>query len=309
MKLGMKVSLDRDSAADIIATRPAMIEVWFNVIKKDDYNALFCFVKHQPMDVGLHYWGALPNGLLTNIAIPDPAIVKPSLALMKATIDIAARNHFAYVNVHTDMRVLVNVNFTTMKVSVASEPADINICTRTFTENITLLKKYADKRGVLLTIETIPQRDTTSWSVNRTRTGVIDLKQLPITVQLELGSHGFAIANDFCHTACNMISDDRDVVWRFLYKTTRTLAPATRLIHLGFTVIPYNGVDFHDSLDNPVLETIDAIPNNKQMIELLTLFPNRDDVWILVEPKTDHVKNYFLARGILEKAGVLTEKR
>lgn len=307
MKLGIKVSLDRDSAADIIATRSAMAEVWFNVTKKDDYNTLFDFMKRQPMDVGLHYWGALPNGILTNIAYPDPAIIKPSLELMKATIDIAARNNFAYVNVHTDMRALVNVNFSSMSVSVVSEPADIDICTRTFTENISLLKKYADGRGVLLTVETIPQRDTASWSVNRTRTEVINLYQLPITVQLELGHRGFAIANDFCHTACNVISDDHGVIWRFVYKTTKVLAPATRLIHLGFTVPPYNGVDIHDSLDNPVLNTNAAIPDKTEMIKLLKIFQNRDDMWILVEPKKDHVKNYILARGILENAGVLTK--
>jgi len=299
MKLGIKVSLDRDSAADIIATRPAMAEVWFNATKKDDYNVIFDFMKRRPMDVGLHYWGALPTGFLTNIAYPDPKIIKPSLELMKATIGLAAQNHFAYVNVHTDMRVLLNINFTTMNVSVASEPAEIDVCTRTYTENITVLKKYADKRGILLTVETIPQRDTASWSVNRTRTGVIDLKQLPITVQMELGSRGFAIANDFCHTACNMISDDRDAIWRFLYKTTKMLAPATQLIHLGFTIPPYNCVDFHDSLENPVLDSDDAIPNKTEMIKLLQLFANRDDVWILVEPVHDHIKNYFLAQKII----------
>lgn len=307
MKLGIKVSLGRNSSADITATRPAMAEVWFNITKKDDYNALFDIMKRRPMDVGLHYWGALPSGLLTNIAYPDANIINPSLALMKATIDVAARNHFTYVNIHTDMRVLVNVNFTTLNVSVASEPADLDMCTRTFTENVTRLKKYADGRGVLLTVETVPQRDTASWSVNRTRTGVINLHQLPITVQLELATRGFAIANDFCHTACNMISDDRGAVWRFLYKTTKVLAPATRLIHLGFTVPPYNGVDIHDSLDNPVLKTNAAIPDKTEMIKLLKLFQNRDDLRILVEPKKDHIKNYILARGILEKAGVLTE--
>jgi hypothetical protein len=226
---------------------------------------------------------------------------------MKATIDVASRNHFTYVNVHTDMRALLNVNFTTMNVSVASEPAEMDMCTRTFMENIIDLKKYSDDRGVLLTIETVPQRDTASWSVNRNRTAVIDLFELPMSVQMELGNRGFAIANDFCHTACNLISDDRGAVWRSLYDMTGTMAHATQLIHLGFIVPPYNGVDNHDSLDNPALDTNDAIPNKKQMIELLKLFQNRDDVWILVEPKEDHVKNYFLVRGILEKSGVLTE--
>jgi hypothetical protein len=68
---------------------------------------------------------------------------------------------------------------------------------------------------------------------------------------------------------------------------------------LGYVIPPYNGVDFHDSLDNPLLDTDDAIPNKKEMVKLLKIFENREDVWILVEPKEDHVKNYLLAGKIL----------
>ncbi len=305
MKLGIKVSLNRNSASEIAATHPAMAEVWFDATRADDYSNLFSYLKREPMEVGLHYWGALQSGLLTNIAYPDPSITKPSLALMCATIDTAAQNRFAYVNIHTDMQILLNVNFNTMNVSVASKPAKTDICIANFLDNVSKLKTYADSRGIMLTVETVPQRDTTIWRSNRDRTQVVTFYQLPITVQLHLGALGFAIANDFGHTACNMISDDRNKVWRFLYDTTKTLSTATHLIHLSFVVAPYNGVDNHDTLANPVLDTSDAIPNKQEMIKLLKLFKNRNDVWILVEPKTDHVKNYFLARGILEKAGVL----
>lgn len=305
----MKVSSDRNSAQEVTATRPQMVEVWYNATRPDDYSNLFAFLKRQPLDTGLHYWGVLPNGLLTNIAYPDPNIWKPSLALIRATIDTAARNHFSYVNIHTDMRALLNVNFSSMQISVASKPAQTGICIRTYLENVASIKTYAEGRGIVLTVETIPQRDTTSWKLNRDRRDAVDLYQLPIDVQLELAARRFAIANDFAHTACNVISEDRGAVWRFLYDTTKTLAAATRLIHFGFIIPPYNGVDFHDSLDNQVLNSVNAIPNKKQMMELLKLFDNRDDVWILVEPKADHVKNYFLAKKILLKAGVLTKQR
>jgi hypothetical protein len=307
MKLGIKVSLERNGPEEIIATRPSMVEIWFDATKTDDYGSLFAFVKRQPMDVGLHYWGALPSGLLTNIAYPDPTITKPSLALIRATIDVAARNHFAYVNIHSDMQVLLNVNFDYTKVSIASEPANRAICTKTFLENSTSLRQYADDHGVVLTVETVPLREMIDWNANRNSAEIIDPHKLPMDVSLTLGAHGFALANDFGHTACNMISDNPGAVWQFLHTTTKALAPTTRLIHLGFIIPPYNGVDFHDSLDNPVLDTNDAIPNKTEMIKLLKLFQNRDDVWILVEPVRDHVKNYFLARGILKKAGVLTK--
>jgi len=228
------------------------------------------------------------------------------LELMYATIDIAASHRCVYVNVHPDLYSLLEVNFDTMDIRVASEPANPNTAKKLFTKHISDLSRHAKSRGVILTVETVPMRDTPTWRPERDRTRVIDTHQMPIDLLTDLARRGVAIANDFGHTACNLISDDRDAVWQFLHDTTRNLAPATRLIHLGFIVPPYNGVDFHDSLNNPVLNSDNAIPNKTEMIKLLKIFANRDDVYILVEPKTDHVKNYFLARGILESAGVLT---
>jgi hypothetical protein len=69
---------------------------------------------------------------------------------------------------------------------------------------------------------------------------------------------------------------------------------------------PYNGTDNHDTFENPIFKTNNAIPNHRQMIELLKLFINRDDVWILAEPKDDHVKNYFIVKKLLEQAGIPT---
>lgn len=307
MKLGIKLAPGTAWKRNVEATRPAMVEIWYNASKPTDYDTMFAYLSAGKLDIGLHYWGALPNNLLTNISYPDPSITKPSLELMYATIDVAAAHACAYVNVHPDLYSLLYVNFDTMDVRVASEPASPNTANRLFTKHITALHSYAKSKGVILTVETVPMRDTPSWKPDRDRTNVIDIHQMPIEGLVDLSAQGVFIANDLGHTACNVLTQNRNDIWTFLKKTTQTLAASTKLIHLGFIVPPYNGVDFHDSLDNPVLDTTAAIPNKKQMIELLKFFQNRDDMWILVEPNTDHVKNYFLARGILENAGVLTK--
>lgn len=299
MKLGIKVAPGNAWKGNVEATHPAMVEIWYNASRPADYDELFTYLTNKPIDVGLHYWGSLSNNVLTNISYPDSLIMKPSLELMRATIDVASAHRCVYVNVHPDLYSLLHVNFDTMDIHVASGPANPNIAKNVFTKHITDMSRYAKSKGVILTVETVPMRDTPSWNPNRDRTDVIDIHQMPIDVLINLARRGVTIANDFGHTACDVISDDRDVIWRFLYTTTRTLAPTTRLIHLGFIVPPYNGVDFHDSLDNPVLDTPAAIPNKKQMIELLKLFQKRDDVWILVEPKENHIKNYFLAQKII----------
>lgn len=299
MKLGIKVAPGNAWKRNVIASRSQMVEIWYNASRPADYDEMFAYLSTQNLDIGLHYWGALPNHLLTNISYPDPSVTKPSLELMYATIDVAAANRCVYVNVHPDLYSLLEVNFDTMDIRVASSPADGNLMRDTFIKNITDLNIYAKSRGVILTVETVPMRDTPTWRPDRDRHEVIDTHQMPIDLLTDLARRGVAIANDIGHTACNLISNNRVAIWRFLYTMTRTLAPATRLIHLGFIVPPYNGVDFHDSLNNPVLNSDDAIPNKTEMIELLKIFANRDDVWILVEPKENHVKNYFLAQKII----------
>jgi sugar phosphate isomerase/epimerase len=299
MKLGIKLAPGNAWKHNIEATRPHMVEIWYNASRPADYDDMFAYLSRRKIDVGLHYWGALPNHLLTNISYPDPKVAKPSLELMYATIDVAAAHTCTYVNVHPDIYSLLEVNFSTMAIRIASEPANPNTMNKVFIEHITALNRYAKSKGVVLTVETVPMRDTPSWKPERDRTRVINIHQMPMGVLVDLSAQGVSLANDLGHTASNVISDDRDAIWKFLFQTTQTLASATRLIHLGFIVPPYNGVDFHDSLANPVLDTNDAIPNKQQMIELLKLFKNRYDVWILVEPKEDHVKNYFLAQKII----------
>jgi len=308
MKLGIKIAPDNSWKSNIEATRPQMVEIWYNAGRPDDYNEIFAYLKGKPIDVGLHYWGALPNNILTNITYPDASVNKPSLGLMHAAIDKAAAHNCSYINVHPDVYSLLHVDFTTMTIRVASETADYKTFMAAFIQNFLALSAYARSRGVLLTVETLPMRDTPSWRPDRDRTRVIDIHEVPVDVLIDLSRQGVAIANDLGHTACNMISPDRTAVWEFLKAATRTLAPQTRLIHMGFLAPPYNGVDFHNSLANPVFQTRDAVPNKSEMVELLKKnFRSRDDMWILVEPSRDHVKNYFLARELLEKAGVLTK--
>jgi sugar phosphate isomerase/epimerase len=309
MKLGIKIAPGNAWKRDIESAHPQMVEIWYNASHPDDYNGIFAYLRDKPIDVGLHFWGTLPNNILANTSYPDLSISVPSIALMYATIDVAATHTCAYVNIHPDLYSLLHVNFDSMDVSVTSEQADPDIMRKTFLRNILTLTDYAKTRGVVLTVETVPMRDTPSWSwkIERNRTDVIDIHQMSVDVLIDLAAHEVAIANDFGHTAGNLISDDRNAIWQFLYGTTKTLAPSTRLIHCGFIIPPYNGVDYHGSLDNPVFATDDAIPNSTEMVELLKIFRSRDDMWMLVEPKNDHVKNYLLARGILENAGVLTK--
>lgn len=303
MTLGIKVGPDKQSFLDVAQTNAPFTEVWFNIARADEYTELFGELKRRKMQVGLHFWGILNGGICASFGYPDKHILDQSAILVKKTIDIAARNAFQYVNIHPGNRAIVKMDLDRMDYPYVSDPVPLPQAQAIFLEHIAKLDQYAKKRSVVLTVETVsrlvPKID---WYNPASRRKPLDIYQLPVASIQAAGNHGITIANDFVHTATNPISDNPQDIWEFLYSTTQRLAPATRLIHLGFLVPPYNGTDNHDSLDNPALNTDQALPNKRQIIELLKLFQNRDDVWILTEPNGRHAENYFLAQKILLEA-------
>lgn len=303
MTLGIKVGLQKQSFLDLTQTNAPFAEVWFNIAQADDYTALFDELKRRHMQVGLHFWGVLDDGISPGFGYPDAPILKGSVDLVKKTIDIAAKNKFQYVNIHPGSRAIVKMDLDRQDYPYISEPIPLPQAQTIFLEHASILHQYAKRRDVVLTVETVTRRfQKTDWYNPASRLNPIDNFQLPVSSIQAAGACGIAVANDFGHTATNVISDRPLKIWNFLYTATQSLAATTRLIHLGFLVPPYNGTDFHDTLDNPILDTDQSIPNNRQMIQLLKLFKNRDDIWILVEPNGRHTENYFLAQKILAEA-------
>lgn len=302
MKLGLKVNADTESFIRLSEASPELAEVWFNINDKDNYTELFNELKRRHSDVGLHFWGMLDNQELPNLAYPDEAITTATMRLMKQTIDIAAEHSFQYVNIHPGSAALIKVDYIRQRYDLISEPVDTDQAIHQFLNFAGELHAYATAKHVVFTVETVPPRITDGWYDENTRLTAKNSYELPASAIQMAAARGLWVANDFCHTASNVIASDADVIWTYLRGFSATVAAATRLIHIGFIMPPFNGSDNHDQLDNPILDTDQAVPNTAQMIELLKLFQNRDDVWILAEPKNDHVKNYFLVKKLLEMA-------
>jgi len=300
MKLGIKVGHWKESIHDLEVTGAPFCEVWFDPNRLLEYTNLFDELKRRHIDVGLHFWGVCEDNLWANIAYPDKNLIHQSLVLMRKTIDVAAKNHFQYVNIHPGCRAKVKLFFEKEEFVIDSEPVPLEIAEPLLIEHALELSNYAKNLGVVFTVETVPVRVATNLLSKGTvaRNHPKDIFELPISSILTLAQKGIWIANDFCHTAANKISDDRTEIWNFVKDTTKILAPQTKLIHVGFVVPPYNGTDFHDHLDNPLLDTDQAIPNKNELKGLLKLFKNRDDVWAIVEPANDHPKNYFLLQKL-----------
>ena len=307
MKLGIKVGPSRNNEHDIEETHPAFVEVWFDITKADDYDDLFSYLDKQHIPFGLHFWGKTRDGIWPTIAYPDASIIKESMNLMRETIDITARHNGLYVNIHPSPYAKITVDYPKQRYTVLTPPSDLPAATHRFMDNVLQISAYAKDHNVLLTIETTSLRVANRWIDDPvdSRSHAFPIFELPIAVFPEIQKHGLAIANDFGHTASSMISDDPNAVRQYLTEKTQEFLPSTKLLHLGFIIPPYSGMDFHDELDNPIFDTQKAIPDKNQFLELLKLFSKQPDVLALVEPRLNHAKNFFLAQKLLLDAGVL----
>jgi hypothetical protein len=302
MKLGIKAGLQHTSIQDLELTNPDMCEVWFDINRLEQYDNLFSKLSSMKIDVGLHFWGVLPDNTWANIAFPDKTLNDASYALMEHTIDVCASHGFSYVNIHPGSRARISLNIKTQTFAIMAPPVPEAIATDNFITHAMKLSEQAKHNGVLLTVETVPIHVKNDYWYGKAQIDVLDVFELGLTAIHKAARAGISIANDFGHTAASFIGADRTNIWQNLRTTTSDLAAQTRLLHLGFVIPPYNGTDFHGDLDHPAVQSTDAIPNASEFCTLLKLFINRPDVWALVEPASDHVKNYFLAQKLLEIA-------
>lgn len=300
MKVGLKVSLREDTRERIRNSRPEMCEVWFDATRPDDYSDMFGFLKSSGLDVGLHFWGRLPDGVLANLSYPDRSDLERSRTLYERTVDLAARYRFSYVNIHPGYSARVAIDASFEKFSVRSQPIPSDESISVFLEHVNNLNSYAQHRHVTLTVETVPARVTDGWTDPGPRQQTQNIYELPLAAIEQAAKSGIVIANDFNHTAAHVMTDRRDTVREYVQAVTERLAPHTRLIHAGFLIAPYNGTDMHDTFLGPKFRDPGAVPNEDELRRLIRIFVHRDDVWMLAEPSVDHIGNYRYLRSLVD---------
>lgn len=268
-------------------------EVWYRADRERDYDAMFAYLEEHCIKTGLHYWAVLEGNIMPNLAYPDPTIWKPTLTSMQKTIATAAQHRFSYVNIHVGNAGLVSVFLDEYRSALVkhSEVA-VKIAEKTFLTNMFTLQDFAKRSKVLLIVETIPPFEPNNWYDPHGRTAYHRNFGLSNHFVEALGKdYGIAINNDISHTAAECTSSDRSALWTYLLERTRALAPYTRLMHINTLREPFNGTDSHDGILDTDFER-GVFPTKPQLHTLLHLFANRDDVWLINEPHTDHVANY-----------------
>ncbi len=281
----------------VIEDAPPFCELWFNILKAEEYQEMIDWLVRHQVKIGLHHWGLCRDSIKTNLATAVADIRAESIRQVKATIDIGAQINCVYVNAHPGAGYLEKMDFDTRTQSRLSVQATSP--SRAFfllLEAARELHNYARDRGVVLTLETLPGMENEYYEL---RQNVYDPANTSLETMEQLAAAGSYIANDLTHTSAfiHRTSTEPDKVFEMLRAFTRRVQARIRLLHVNTIAPPFNGTDSHHGL-LPEDFAQGVFPTREQIATLLTLFKDRDDVYCIPEPHEKMQENFHVLRDL-----------
>jgi endonuclease IV len=292
MKIGVKFGLDNWKLV-LSSVTPECAEVWFRLDWKNQFDEMFGELRNRKIPFGLHYWAVIGENIEPNLVYEPEGIAEKTEESMRETIDIASQKGASYVNIHPGAYCLRELNLdekymkTNLEKTISVAEGNASLEKRALS-----LREYAGSKNILFLVETLPKNELAHWQDATGRENIqggnsVALEELEI-----LGKKGIYLTNDFGHTVSQWTDLSKEELYSRLLDATKKLAPFTRLIHLNTVRAPFNGTDSH----NGVLEEdfkLGVVPNREQLIELLNIFKDRDDVWIIPEPDAEKMVENF----------------
>lgn len=279
----------------------AMCEIWFDVTKADTYKEMFSWLTKHNVSIGLHHWGVIDGNIKTNLSTQDEHVRTQTIDQIKQTIDIGADIGCVYVNAHPGAQAIESIDFADWKQTLLpGNRTSLDTATKFFLEAGQELTEYANSKGVLLTIESITARES---AINHNRFDIYDPGNAPLSTLKEFTQRGGWFANDISHTGSNflVVQENTNAAWKNVMEFSASMAPRTRLVHMNVITPPYNGTDSHDGITDADFAQ-ETFPSKQGVRDFLSLFQDRDDVFVVNEPRGDIGGNYLalaeLAKGL-----------
>jgi len=301
MQIGFKTGPKTwDEGRRIVENQGATFaEIWFNVLRADDYQEPLAWFQKRGVALGLHHWGSIDEYKL-NFTTDNADIRERSLKQLRSAIDLGAKYNAVYVNIHPSARTLERLDVeTTTQAPVEGSAVTDDHYRDMLVTSATSLHEYAAKQGVLITFETLPGAEQFDIGdrANEYMPGNPTLDDMRA-----LAAAGCYIANDITHTAgatvlTHRAGDMRGHMWRELMAFTSDVAPQTRLLHANTVLKPFTGSDSHTGLEDSDFAA-DAFPTREQVRAWLEPFQNRDDVFAIPEPHSRMEENYVALKGL-----------
>jgi len=301
MKAGIKVGFG-DGIQILKKSQAKYCEVWFRLDWEKKYTPLFEYCRENQVNFGLHFWATIDNKYFPNLLGLHGQIAKKTYGLIKKTIDIASHWGARYVNFHPESYRLNLLDLDKGKIKTLNldEPIDREKSFDQLVFYLKKIKKYADTKGVIPFLETVPKCAVADFK---------DLKKGRLTPQacegleterfFQLGKMGFPICLDIGHTLGQLITEDKERLFNYLFSASQKMLDYIGLIHVTTNVFPFNGTDSH----NGILEKDfrdGVVPNKEQLMKLLSLFKDKN-VWLIPEPyEKKMIENYFALGEIVK---------
>ncbi len=270
-----------------------MCEIWYNIHTPEVYQPMISWLEERDVTIGLHHWGVAGGKYKTNLATPHHSIRSETMQQIKDTIMRAAKlKRPAYVNAHPGSYMVEIVDLTTGHQSpkegteVSSHEAN-----QLFLDAAEELFRFAHEKGVVLTLETLPAGEQYTPE-NRERFYVPT--NIPLDIMRTLTEQGGYIANDLTHSTGQIAykNTDMEQVWNELLAFTQSVSNNTRLLHVNTVVPPYNGTDSHSGITTENF-ALDCFPKREQLKQILSIFKDREDMYVVTEPEvTRTIENY-----------------
>ena len=270
-----------------------LCEMWFRIDRAAAYDDRLSWLKKHEVRTGLHHWGVAAGKYKTNLATNNTDIRQETIQQIKDTIDVGAKIDCAYVNAHPGAAQVEKLDLVgETQEPVAGEITDPEESAALFLSAAEGLQAYAVKKGVLLTLETLPAREQYALG---DRSRLYNPCNVPLAVMGKLGAQGNFLANDTTHTlaAVSVQASNQENLWQTFMQFARAAAPFTHLLHINTLLLPHDGSDSHDGVTADDFAK-NVAPTREQILEFLRVFAGREDVFVIPEPR-NHMKENYLA--------------
>lgn len=284
-------------------TKAKYCEIWFRLDWQDKYIPLFKYLNKNKINFGLHFWAMVKGKYLPNMLYLDKNIAEETYRLIKETIDIASQWGAKYVNFHPESYRLglLDLDKETFEVLDPDKPFDKEKSFEQLVFYLKKIKQYAKKKKVAALIETVPKYAPSDFkNLQKGRLKPQLTEGLETEKFFTLVKMGFPICLDFEHTMSQYITDDRKKLFNYIMKVTRKLSPGVGLIHVTTKLPPYIGTDSHNGILEEDFKKPGVIPNKQELIQLLSLFKDKD-IWIIPEPYQEMIENHLALKKIVRE--------
>jgi hypothetical protein len=275
--------------------KPAFVEVWFRLDWAKKYTPVFNYLKKNKISFGLHYWAMISGRYYPNLLTWNQSVAEETFKTIIETLKIGAQWGASYVNFHPEAYhlALLDLNKSTVKIVDQNKPLDRDKSFQQLINYLEKIKQYGQTKGVIPFIETVPKYGLTNFNDMQTnRTDIQKIEGLETERFFTLAEMGYPICFDIGHVISQIISNNRQKVFNYLFHAAKKLKSAVGLMHITTNLPPFNGVDSHSGILDADFKQ-DVLPNKEQLIKLLSLFKDKD-VWLIPEPqKGKMLANYF----------------